>query len=67
VRHPTSYIDHVEQWGYRRILHSWTEHTERNLLWHYGPERAAQIIAGNDLKSLTDLRAWRNFGSAKAA
>jgi hypothetical protein len=63
----SSYIDHVHRYPPHGIIHSWTEHTERNLLWHYGPERAAQIIAGNDLKSLTDLRAWRNFGSAKAA
>lgn len=32
------------------------------LQWHYGPARAAKIMAGDDYSSQWDLRRWRSLG-----
>lgn len=37
---------------------------EQRLLWHYGRERAADILAGRDDKTNADLAAWGRILSA---
>lgn len=48
-------------------VHSWPEHTARNLAWSYGEERAARIIAGQDPKTQADIARWQALGRRSAA
>lgn len=60
----SSYQDHIDG---SAVTHSWAEHTRRNLTWHYGEKRVAEIGRGNDYKTNTDLAAWNQIGRRSAA
>lgn len=65
-----SYRDHkrcVPGWEGPVTIHSWQEFTARRLEWLYGRERAADIAAGRDPATNTDLAAWDRLGQRRAA
>lgn len=41
------------------------DQTAARLSWRYGPQRAAEILAGNDPEANADLAAWRKLGAPK--
>lgn len=41
--------------------------TMERLVWQYGPEKAAKIVAGQNRKTQADLAAWRRLGTGRAA
>lgn len=45
--------------------HSWSDHTRRNLSWHYGDKRADRIMAGTDPNTQADVSAWNRLGERK--
>lgn len=60
----------------RRIVASATEMspvggyddaTKARLVWRHGPARAAQIVAGDDPRTQTDIAAWRRLCARAAA
>jgi hypothetical protein len=61
----STYIDDGKPGG--GINHSWAEFTHARLLWLYGPERAASIIAGTDPATNTDLASWNRLGGVTVA
>lgn len=76
----STYIDHHRshivwiktpdglRWKYEaQLVHSWTEHTARNLAWRYGAKRARAIQRGNDPVTQADLAAWSRLGRRSAA
>lgn len=51
-------LHHRQRWKSR----DWEDLTFTRLTWHYGIERAARIMRGEDEATQDDLRKWRALG-----
>lgn len=49
------------------VIVDWFAITKERLAWSYGPDRAAQIIAGNDPATQGDVARWNSLGRKDAA